>query len=492
MSPGRGGLVDRSDQDWLRYLTSQHDQAKPELVSMDAYYEGLQPLSYMAPELLAELSDRIRQVVINWPRLVVDSQEERLDVEGFRLAGEAEADTRLWEWWQANDLDEESQLGHLDALIMKRAYVIVGSRTGPDADTDDDGDEDSPLITVESPLEVFAERDPRTREVQAAVKRWSTDDGSKKVEFATLYLPDATVWFQRDGGKWAETDRDDHELHTVPVVPVVNRARTRNRGGVSELKDIVPLSDAACKIATDMMVSAEYHAIPRRVAFGFNEADFVDAEGRPVSAFSRVAGRLWATEKSKNDGADVVQFPEASLNNFHETINSLAKVVASLSGLPPHFLGMATDNPASADAIRSSEARLIKRAERKQRAFGGAWEQVMRICTRIQTGEWDPKLRALETIWRDASTPTVAQSADAAVKLFAAGIVPRRQTREDIGYTQGQITRMEEADQSEDPLARLNPNPAAAVGPKPSPLDQQIVADTVTQPSDPAERQPAA
>lgn len=488
-----GGVVAAADeQKQLAGLIHQHDQCKKGLADLDAYYEGNQPLSYMAPELLAELSDRIRQVVINWPRLVVDSLEERLDVEGFRQAGKAEADQRLWSWWQSNDLDEESQLGHLDALIMKRAYVIVGSRTGPDADEDADGDEDSPLITVESPMEVYAQRDPRTREVQAAVKRWSVEDESKKTEFATLYLPDQTVWFRREAGSWVETDRDDHELHVVPVVPMVNRARTRNRDGVSELKDVVPLSDAACKIATDMMVSAEYHAIPRRVAFGFDEADFVDSEGRPVSAFSRVAGRLWATEKSKLDGADVVQFPEASLSNFHDTINSLAALVASLSGLPPHFLGLTTDNPASADAIRSSEARLIKRAERRQRAFGGTWERVMRLADRIQTGEWDPDLRSLETLWRDASTPTVAQAADAAVKLFAAGIVPRRQTREDMGYTQTQIARMEEADQAEDPLARLVPDPAGLVGPKPSSLDQQIVADTVKQPAEPAENQPAA
>lgn len=471
----------------LARLIQQHDQCKSGLQEMDAYYEGNQPLSYMAPELIAELSDRIRQVVINWPRLVVDSLEERLDVEGFRQAGAAQADEQLWRWWQANDLDEESQLGHLDALIMQRAYVIVGSRTGPDAEDDDDGDvdEDSPLITVESPLETYAQRDPRTRDVTAAVKRWSVDDPSTttKTEYATLYLPDSTIWFKQSAGTWEETDRDDHELHVVPVVPMTNRARTRNRDGVSELKDVIPLSDAACKIATDMMVSAEYHAIPRRVAFGFNESDFVDENGNPVTAFSRVVGRVWATEKSTLDGADVKQFPEASLNNFHETINSLAKLVASLSGLPPHFLGMATDNPASADAIRSSEARLIKRAERRQRAFGGAWEQVMRLATRIQTGDWDSELRGLETIWRDASTPTIAQAADAAVKLYAAGIVPLRQTREDIGYTSTQIARMEEADRHEDPLARLNPNPAASVGPKPA-LDQQIVDEAVRQPAD--------
>ncbi|MCW2904915.1 MAG: putative phage protein [Streptosporangiaceae bacterium] len=447
----------RSEQEWLTHLITCHDQQKSDLSTLDSYYEGRQPLSYMAPELIAEMQDRIRQVVVNWPRLVVDSMEERLDVEGFRLAGAAQSDERLWSWWQANDLDEESQLGHLDALAMRRSFVIVGA-----------DDDENPLITVESPLEVHAERDPRTRQVAAAVKRWSETEGATKTEFATLYRPDATVWSHRDGGAWVEYDRDDHNLGVVPVVPLVNRARTRNREGVSELADIIPLSDAACKIATDMMVSAEYHAVPRRVAFGFSESDFVDEQGRPVTAFSRVVGRMWATEKSKLDGADVVQFPEASLTNFHDTINSLATLVASLSGLPPHFLGMTTDNPASADAIRSSEARLIKRAERKQRAFGGAWEQVMRLATRIQTGEWDAGMRGLETIWRDASTPTIAQASDAATKKYSTGIVPLRQTREDLGYTQEQIARMEEADLHEDPVARaIGPNPAAAVGPKP-------------------------
>jgi hypothetical protein len=221
-----------------------------------------------------------------------------------------------------------------------------------------------------------------------------------------------------------------------------------------------------------MMVSAEYHATPRRVAFGFGEEDFVDANGRRVSAFSRIIGRMWATEKNRReDGADVIQFPEASLSNFHDTINQLATLVASLAGLPPHFMGHATDNPASADGIRSAETRLVKRSERKQRGNGGTWERVQRKVLRIRDGAWDPRSRSLETIWRDASTPTVAQSADAAVKKFQAGIVPLRQTREDLGYTQAQIERMEELDEkaAQDAMQRIMSGDLAALeaGPKP-------------------------
>ncbi|MBR8638600.1 phage portal protein [Streptomyces tuirus] len=467
--------MERTELEWLKHLIACHDREKRELERLNSYYEGKQPLSYMAPELQRELEESVRQVVVNWPRLVVDSIEERLDVEGFRFPGEAEADAELWRIWQANDLDEQSQQGHLDALVMRRAYVVVGSN---------DADPDTPIVTVESALDVYAEHDPRTRRVAAAVKRWREGEGAAAVDHATLYLPDVTVWWVKDSGEWVEDPefpRDDHGMDAVPVEVLANRPRLKCADGTSELADVIPLSDAACKIATDMMVSAEYHATPRRVAFGFGEEDFVDEQGRRLSAFSRIIGRMWATEKNKkDDGADVIQFPEADLRNFHSTLEQLAKLVASLSGLPPHFLGQSTANPASADAIRSSETRLVKRAERKQRAWGGAWERVMRLVLRVRDGDWNADARALETIWRDASTPTVAQIADASVKKFQAKIVPLRQTREDLGYSQAQIARMEEQDEEAaravmqrladgDVVPLFGPKPDAPVADPPKP-----------------------
>lgn len=474
--------MERTELQWLKHLIDCHDREKPQLKLLDSYYEGEQPLSYMAAELQAEMDERVRQVVVNWPQLVADSIEERLDVEGFRFPEEAEADEDLWRIWQANRLDAASHQGHLDALVMRRSYVIVGAR---------EDDPSTPLITVESALDVFAEHDPRTGAVAAAVKRWCEEpEGESPIDYATLYLPNATSWWVKDrSGAWApdeEHPRDDHDLGEVPVVVLANRPRLKKPGGVSEFKSVIPISDACCKIATDMMVSAEYHATPRRVAFGFGEEDFVDEQGRRVSAFSRIIGRMWATSRNrKEDGADVVQFPEADLGNFHNTINQLARLVASLAGLPPHFLGYATENPASADAIRSSESRLVKRAERKQREWGEAWEQVMRLALRFRDGVFDPQVLSLETIWRDASTPTVAQKADAAVKLFTAKIVPLRQTREDMGYTQAQIVRMEEADEAaaEDAMKRILAGDFAAMEAGPKPAPEGAVDDPVPEPA---------
>ncbi|SEN85672.1 phage portal protein [Nonomuraea pusilla] len=458
-------MVARSALEWLMHLIKCHDRDLPELKKWDAYYEGEQPLSYMAPELLQELDERVRQVVVEWPRLVADSVEERLDIEGFRFGRQAEADEELWRIWQANDLDEESQKAHVDALVMGRSYVIVGAN---------EDDANTPIVTVESPLEVYAEHDPRTRKVAAAVKRWTEEDENGKVEHATLYLPGVTVWWVKRDGDWVEDPdhgRDEHELDEVPVVPIVNRPRTKRPNGVSELKPIVPLSDAACKMATDMMVSGEFHAVPRRWAIGVDESDFQDEQGRKISALKRIIGRVWAIPKHKQeDGVEVGQFPEANLANFHETLKLLAMMVASLGGLPSRFLGHATDNPASADAIRSDESRLIKRAERRQRSYGGSWERVQRLVLKVRGDETADDAKSLETLWRDAATPTIAQKADAAVKLYTAKIVPLHQTREDLGYTQVQIERMEEEDEkvAENAFQRVMAGDLAALtGPKP-------------------------
>nr|WP_051877192.1 phage portal protein [Streptomyces natalensis] len=424
--------MDLSPEEWLKRLVQAHDKELPELKLMDAYYEGIQPLSYMAPEIQVELSDRMRQVVINWPQLVVDALDERLDIEGFRYAKSETTADDLWEIWQANNLDEGSQQAHVDALALRRSYAIVGAN---------DADEEIPIVTAESALEAYAERDPRTRQEIAAIKRWDEPaaSGSMPVQNAMLYLPDSRHQFEKQKGAWVEVDRDEHGLGQLLVVTLANRPRLRHMDGTSELRAVIPLSDAACKIATDMMVSAEYHAMPRRWATGMSRDDFADEMGQPLGAMSSLAGRLWVNE---GDGVKFGQFPEAQLTNFHETINQLARLVAALTGLPPAFLGLATDQPPSADAIRASEARLVKRSERRQRAFGEAWERVMRLALLVRDGSLDPKARSLETAWRDAATPTYAQKADAVTKLHASGILPTEQAWEDLGYSAEQRIRM--------------------------------------------------
>ena len=434
----------------IKQLEMRHDAELPELEAYDRYYEGTQPFTYMQPEILARVGDRIRPVIVFWPQLIVGSRDERLDVEGFRLPDESDADDELWRIWQANDLDEGSSMAHVDALVMRRSYICIGSN---------EEDRDTPLITVESPLEIYADIDPRRRRVRSALRRVMEVDpaGGVGQRFATLYLPNETIWCEEVGGGWKPIARDRHNVGEVLVEPLVNRQRLRSasvtptnltveRLGRSELDAVIPLVNAVDKLATDMMVAAEFVAIPLRALFGVGADSFKDKDGNSQAILDAVMGKMLTIP---DENVKAFEFAAAQLQNFGAGIKELSQMLSAVGAVPPDYLGHSTHNPASAEAGRVAETRLIKRCERIQRGFGGSWERAMRKAMRVATGSWDDDLKRLETIWRDPSTPTVAAAADAAVKKFTANIVPKRQTREDLGYTSAQIERMEEEDEKD-------------------------------------------
>lgn len=433
-----------TNDDLLYGLLRGLDESRAGLLNLDRHYSGTcTTMAFLAPEVAEQLRGRLNAVRLGWSRLVVNAVEERLDVQGFRLAAGEPADAELWRLWQANNLDEQSQQAHLEALVTGRSYVLAWAGRDPA----------TPLITVESARQMFTTRDPATREVTAAVKRWH----GSGVDRAVVYEPDRiTHWTRQHAGAddgevslvgvsgWSVTEVIDNPLGVVPVVPLVNRPRLMLADGESELAEVIPLEDAASKLATDLMVSAEYSAAPRRWITGMDigsQQGEADATAAKVSARweHAPASKLWiAGEPDTRFG----QFPEASLEAYVSGIRMLTQQVAAVAGLPPHYLGLSSENPASADAIRSSEAGLVSKARRRQRWFGGAWEDVIRLAVHVRDGSPTTALDALETVWRDPETRTVAQAADAAVKLVSAGIVPAQQARIDLGYSPVQQAAM--------------------------------------------------
>jgi hypothetical protein len=417
------------DAGTLKSLANQHEDAAVEYARLDGYYDGIQRLEALGLAVPPQLHRFV--TLVNWPRVTVDAVEERLDVEGFRYPGADEADADLWRIWQASDLDEESELAHTDALVYGVSYVCVGTN---------ERDPETPLVSIESPLEMTHAIDPRTREVSSALRAYGPDENGQP-QFATLYLPEQTSWLERQDGEWVEYDRDEHRLGDVPVVPIVNRPRTGRRLGVSEMADVISLTDACARALTNAQVAAEAMAVPQRGVLGATKGDFVDANGEPLTTWQAYFGAVWALG---NENAKTFQFDAADLKNFETIVHLYARLVSSVTGLPPVHFGFGTTNPPSADAIRSSESRLVKKCERKQRQWSGAWEEVMRLAHRFQNGgaASDPRFDALETLWRDPATPTEAQRADAVVKLHQAGILPTEAAWEEMGYSAARIARL--------------------------------------------------
>jgi hypothetical protein len=435
-------LLNLSDDELALISTLRADLLRDRwaLLLRDAYFNGEQLVRDLGISIPPQLKGL--HTVIGWPRVGVESLEERLDLEAFRWADGSDS-SDLADIVEANDLLDESSLAHLDALVYGREYLAIGSG--------DCGSPDCPpLISVESPLDMTLMWDARTRMGLAALRECQVSgylESGLDERMLVLYLPDQTVTaVPSSSGGWEVVERDIHQLGVVPVVRLANRQRTADRVGRSEITpDVMSITDAACRRLMGIEVASEFFGAPQRYILGASESAFQDAEGNAKSAWETYIGRMLALERDEDGNIPTVgQFAAHDPSGQTKIVDLYARIMSSQFGLPPHMLGYTTDNPASADAIRSTEAKLVKRSERRIRRFGAAWQQAMRLALWVRDGEPPDKTRRIETVWRNPATPTMAAQADATVKLVQAGVLPADSevTLEMAGLTEGQRQRV--------------------------------------------------
>jgi SPP1 Gp6-like portal protein len=472
-------LVELSDDEseLVSRLSSKVLSKRFNLELRDSYYRGTVRIS----DLGISIPPSMRNVhtTVGWPRVAVDALDRRLNVDGFLYPDSSDVDADLQEIWLGNDLDAEHSLAHLDALVFGCGFVGVGSPvSGPNViDT-------PPLITVESPLDIAVEWDARTRTITAAFRLFGFE-GSRQ---GTLYLPDQTVSLVQTNRGWSVTDRDVHRLGQVLFVRFPNRPRSYDRDGASEITpEIMSLTDAACRTLLGLAVAGEFYSAPQRWILGADEAAFQGPDGTPRSAWETYLGRVLALERDADGNMPTVgQFQAYNPAVYTQVLDSYAQRMSSLTGLPPHVLGFATANPTSADAIRSSEMELTRRADHKTVAFGKGWRDVMRLALLVRGGRIPDDAQRIATFWSSTGTPTIGSTTDAVYKQITMGYLPATSdvVGETLGYTAAQRARIE-VDRKLDAGASFLNELAHSVGAKNTRVDRSlatVVADPSTNP----------
>jgi hypothetical protein len=171
-------------------------------------------------------------------------------------------------------------------------------------------------------------------------------------------------------------------------------------------------------------VAREFYSAPQRYILGADEDVFQDSDGNNLDPWKVYQGRLLGIPTNQDGQMPVVgQFAANDPRPYFDQIRAYATLLAAETAIPASYLGFQTDNPSSADAIRQMEARLVKRAERRQKQFGRAWTEVARLALLVRDGVIPLEADLIRPSWRDPSTPTRAAAADEAVKLIGAGVL---------------------------------------------------------------------
>ncbi|WP_304114551.1 phage portal protein [Mycolicibacterium bacteremicum] len=421
--------------DFLQKLVHKLDEPLARYSLLDTYYTGNQSLAFLSPESKAALGNRFGRMASNIPRLSVTALAERLQITGF-------SDDALWAEWLRNDMDLFSNVAHREALLFGDSYVIVWA--------DSIG---RPHVSVESAKQVACLFDPGTREITAAVKRWETETTTE----AILYLPDQIVRYRANhtGATlgFEVVTEIPNPLGVVPVVNLRNSDRILDDYGASELDDLMPLVDGLNKSLADMMVTSEFVGRPRRWATGIEleEKPVIDSDGNPVLDDDGQPVTQAVNPIPENNRAMIAEAAEAKfgqlaaadLAGYEASVRVFLGQIMAVSTLPAHYVGVFSDNPASADALRASEASLTARAEARQEIFGRAWEKVAKLMTAV-LDQVDPSaVDDVVVFWSEAGTRSMAQEADAAVKLYEVGLLPRAFTLRKLGYSDKEILEIE-------------------------------------------------
>lgn len=385
--------------------------------TLNSYYDGNCP--FPTAVVRARMTSAYRTLMpmseAAWASLVVDSVQDRLEVTGIRSDDDA-ADEAVWSVWQDNAMDAESKLGHNSALIDGRAFATVWP--GPDG---------RPEIVLDSAEQMIVQyREGSRRQRTAALRMW--DEGGETL--ATLYRPDGIYKFRarktldpRDV-KWERRDVTGESwplrnpLGVVPVVEIaVNRRLKPGSFGFArgEFQHCLGLIDRINLLTFLGLVVAMWMGFPLRGVIG--DRIIRDDSGNAVAPFNADADSVFQLE---NPDAKLAEYSAADRRNLsvYAELDQLAVITKSPRHYFPLEQGMSN---LSADAIRASEGGLHAKVTGHKASLGEGWEEVLRLAGRMLP---EPVVLPphASLLWADHESRSLAERADAAIKLQQSGL----------------------------------------------------------------------
>ena len=404
-------------------------------LNYEKYYRGIHPLNFATEKFRNAFGSLFQKFSDNLCPTVVDPLCDKLVVTNFAVeSGEPAAAETAWAIWKANRMDKRAGEVHLESVKKGDAYAIVWQNSGGE-----------PMIYPQKAhLCTVGYDEENPGRILWGVKVWL---GVDKKYYLTLYLPEriekyVTIRTKPNGMPEKANDFIERvvEGEAFPlenpygVVPVFHFANNAGIGefGQSEQANVLSLQNALNKSICDMLVGAEYVALPQRWIAG------IELEYDPVTGVERVpftpgVERLWTTDSHETRFG---QFEPASLEQFLKMQDGFRAEMARVTGTPLHYFLLNTGNVPSGEALRNLEVRFTAKAADRQLSFGNVWEDAMNLCLQIK-GDQRAKL---STVWKDPAQKSEKETLETLLLKQSLG-VPAQQLMLEAGYGEQDVKK---------------------------------------------------
>lgn len=391
------------------YLSKKLEAHRPRVLERYRYYEMKKDDLSPGMVIPAEIRNLFKST-LGWCGKAVDSMADRLvfrefsdDIFGFN------------EIFNMNNPDTFFDSAILSALISSCCFIYIST-----------GEEDFPRLQVIEGSNATGVIDPITgllKEGYAVLKR----DEYGRAETEAYFVPNKTLIYEN--GKPIE-----QYAHAVPyplLVPIIHRPDAVRPFGRSRITRAgIYFQKYAQRTLERADISAEFYSFPQKYVVGTSQ----DAE--PMDKWkATISTLLEFTKDEEGDSPKLGQFTQQSMSPFTEQLRTAAAGFAGETGLTLDDLGFVTDNPSSAEAIKSSHEQIRISSKKAQRCFGSGFLNVgyLAACLRDNYPYLRSQIYNVRPKWEpvfEADASTLSLIGDGAIKINQA--IPEYITGETI------------------------------------------------------------
>lgn len=292
-----------------------------------------------------------------------------------------------------------------------------------------------------------------------------TNDDNETWEPAliNLYMDDAIyVMSDNGGGMWSAT-RYPHRMGRPLMESLIWNATSDKPFGRSRIKEPVRrLIEGYVRTIANATIGLEFATSPQKYLLGITDEQF---DAVTDDKFRQYVGSILAATTNPETGEKPTfgQLMQGSISPHVEMLRILATQFSAATGLTVTDTGVVNDaNPTSADAVMAQSQTLIAMAEQLNAGNGDALRTIALMATAISQGTTLDALtedqRDVMAHFRNPSMPSIAATADAAIKIASArqNFASTDTFLEMLGFDKADIRRIKAEEQRVRGLAVVN------------------------------------
>ena len=283
-------------------------------------------------------------VSLGWCAKAVDSIADRLFFDGFK-----NDNFNLNEIYNMNNPDILTNSANLSALISSCSFIYIS--------LDENG---YPRLQNIDGGNATGEIDPITYMLKEGYAVLSRDEYHKPI-LEAHFIKGYTIYYENGRVVDSRTNNAPYPL----LVPIINRPDAVRPFGHSQIsRACMSITQSALRTLKRSEIASEFYSYPQKYLLGTE--DNAEWEGKKAT----LASFLNITEGENGSKPTVGQFAQQSMTPFVEQMRMFASQFGGETGLTLDDLGFPSDNPSSAEAIKSAHENLRLKAKKAQQTFG--------------------------------------------------------------------------------------------------------------------------